>query len=576
MEKRWVLQKEPNFDVLEELIEKVGVSRPIATILGQRKIENFEQAKSFFRPDLEKLHDPFEMKNMNAAVDRIEKAVANGENILVYGDYDVDGTTAVALVYEYLTKDYEQVGYYIPDRYKEGYGLSKTGIEFASDNSFTLIIALDCGIKAIEQIAFAKTEGIDVIVCDHHKPGDQLPEAIILNPKQKGCEYPFKELCGCGVGFKLIQALNHSRMLPYDEVLPALDMVLVAIGADIVPIVGENRILAHFGLKRLNENPRIGFKKLLELANKKHYLSVQDVVFTLAPRINAAGRIESGNQAVELLLARTEQQVDEISVLINEHNEKRKELDRQITAEALDIIENDQWLKNAKSTVVYNSNWHKGVVGIVASRLTETYYRPTIVLTESHGFAVGSARSVKGFNIYNAIDACSDLLHQFGGHDFAAGMTLPIENVDAFRAKFDEVVQEQISREQLVPSIEVATKIDFRDIYESERRGIPKFFRILKQIAPFGPENLNPNFLTERVRDRGSRILKDEHIKFQVFQEEYRDIVLDGIGFSLAEKFHIIQDGEFDIVYSLEENHWNGNVSLQMMVKDIKPSKPVL
>ena len=576
MEKRWVLQKEPNFDVLEELIEKVGVSRPVATILGQRKIENFEQAKSFFRPDLEKLHDPFEMKNMNAAVDRIEKAVANGENILVYGDYDVDGTTAVALVYEYLTKDYEQVGYYIPDRYKEGYGLSKTGIEFASDNSFTLIIALDCGIKAIEQIAFAKTEGIDVIVCDHHKPGDQLPEAIILNPKQKGCEYPFKELCGCGVGFKLIQALNHSRMLPYDEVLPALDMVLVAIGADIVPIVGENRILAHFGLKRLNENPRIGFKKLLELANKKHYLSVQDVVFTLAPRINAAGRIESGNQAVELLLARTEQQVDEISVLINEHNEKRKELDRQITAEALDIIENDQWLKNAKSTVVYNSNWHKGVVGIVASRLTETYYRPTIVLTESHGFAVGSARSVKGFNIYNAIDACSDLLHQFGGHDFAAGMTLPIENVDAFRAKFDEVVQEQISREQLVPSIEVATKIDFRDIYESERRGIPKFFRILKQIAPFGPENLNPNFLTERVRDRGSRILKDEHIKFQVFQEEYRDIVLDGIGFSLAEKFHIIQDGEFDIVYSLEENHWNGNVSLQMMVKDIKPSKPVL
>ncbi|MCH2233512.1 MAG: single-stranded-DNA-specific exonuclease RecJ [Crocinitomicaceae bacterium] len=576
MEKRWVLQKEPNFDVLEELIEKVGVSRPVATILGQRKIENFEQAKSFFRPDLEKLHDPFEMKNMNAAVDRIEKAVANGENILVYGDYDVDGTTAVALVYEYLTKDYEQVGYYIPDRYKEGYGLSKTGIEFASDNSFTLIIALDCGIKAIEQIAFAKTEGIDVIVCDHHKPGDQLPEAIILNPKQKGCEYPFKELCGCGVGFKLIQALNHSRMLPYDEVLPALDMVLVAIGADIVPIVGENRILAHFGLKRLNENPRIGFKKLLELANKKHYLSVQDVVFTLAPRINAAGRIESGNQAVELLLARTEQQVDEISVLINEHNEKRKELDRQITAEALDIIENNQWLKNAKSTVVYNSNWHKGVVGIVASRLTETYYRPTIVLTESHGFAVGSARSVKGFNIYNAIDACSDLLHQFGGHDFAAGMTLPIENVDAFRAKFDEVVQEQISREQLVPSIEVATKIDFRDIYESERRGIPKFFRILKQIAPFGPENLNPNFLTERVRDRGSRILKDEHIKFQVFQEEYEDIVLDGIGFSLAEKFHIIQDGEFDIVYSLEENHWNGNVSLQMMVKDIKPSKPVL
>lgn len=573
MEKRWLCKREPSQELLVKLIEELGVSKPIASILGQRGINSFEEAKTFFRPDLSKLHDPFEMKNMHAAIDRIEKAQANKENILIYGDYDVDGTTAVALVYEYLTLDYEQVGYYIPDRYKEGYGLSKTGIEFASDNSFTLIIALDCGIKAIDQVDFANSEGIDVIICDHHLPGDKLPKAIILNPKQKDCPYPFKELSGCGIGFKLIQALNHTRMRPYDDVLPALDMVMVSIGADIVPIVDENRILAYHGLKILNESPRIGFKKLLSLVKKKEFLSVRDVVFTLAPRINAAGRIESGNQAVELLLAKTDHEVDAISERINQHNETRKELDSKITKEALQMIADDTWYIEKKSTVVYDPEWHKGVVGIVASRLTETHYRPTIVLTKSNGFAVGSARSVKGFNIYNAISECSNLLHQFGGHDFAAGMTLPEENVLAFREKFEEIVDKQIKMDLLIPSIEYETKIDFRDIFESQRGGIPKFYRVLKQIAPFGPENMNPYFLTEGVADSGSRILKGEHIKFSIFQEEYPDIIIDGIGFGMAEKFNIIQNGLFDIVYSLEENHWNGKSNLQLMVSDIKPSK---
>ena len=577
MEKRWVLKKEPDQETIVRLIEQVGVSRPLSVILGQGGISNFEEAKAFFRPELTELHDPFEMMNMSSAVDRIEKAVANNENILIYGDYDVDGTTAVALVYEYLTKDYEQVGYYIPDRYKEGYGLSKTGIEFAVDNSFSLVIALDCGIKAIDQVDFANSEGIDTIICDHHLPGDKLPECIILNPKQKNCPYPYKELSGCGIGFKLIQAINHIRMRAYDEVLPLLDMVLVSIGADIVPIEGENRILAYFGLKRLNESPRIGFKKLMELAKKTSYMNVRDVVFTLAPRINAAGRIDSGNKAVQLLLAKTDTEVDEISVLINKHNETRKDLDREITKQALQQIEASEWMLGAKSTLVYDPNWHKGVVGIVASRLTETYYRPTIVLTESNGFAVGSARSVKGFNIYNAINKCTDLLHQFGGHDFAAGMTLPIENVSAFREKFDSIVGEQIKKEQLIPSIEISAKIEFRDIYENERGGVPKFYRIMKQLAPFGPGNMNPVFLTERVRDYGnSRILKDEHIKFNIFQEEYPDIIIDGIGFGMADKFDIIMNGEFDIVYTLEENHWKGRTNIQLMVRDIKPSSKPL
>ena len=574
MEKRWVFKPDPKREIIAELIEKVGVSRPIATIMAQRGIEDYDQAKSFFRPEMEDLHDPFLMKGMEAAVDRIEQAIAANENILIYGDYDVDGTSAVALMYSYLVEDYEQIGYYIPDRYKEGYGISEAGIEFALDNSFTLVIALDCGTKAVELINKAKEEGIDFIVCDHHTPGSVLPDAIVLNPKQEGCEYPYKELCGCGIGFKLVQGLNQSRGNDIENVYHLLDLVMVAIGADIVPMTGENRILAYYGLHVLNNNPRIGFKQLLDLANKTGELSVTDVVFTIAPRINAAGRIDSGNKAVELLLASNFDEVDSISKSINENNEVRKGLDKEITRDALAMIANDDWLLNAKATVVFNKEWHKGVVGIVASRLIENYYRPTIVLTESNGMAVGSARSVKGFNVYNAIDQCSDLLTQFGGHFYAAGLTMELEKVPEFKLCFNEIVASGLTEDMMMPEIEIDVEIDFRDIFEEQRGGIPKFYRILKQLSPFGPENMRPVFVTRNVKDAGySRVLKDEHLKLSVKQEDYPDIVMNGIAFGMGHWYEMLEHGPVDIAYTLEENHWNGQVSLQMMVKDIRESK---
>ena len=571
MEKKWVIKENPEQDIIIKLIEEVGVSRPVASILAQRGIHSFDAAKSFFRPEISDLHDPFLMKNMLEAVNRIEQAIADNENILIYGDYDVDGTTAVALVFSYLTEDYEQVGYYIPDRYKEGYGVSEAGIEFAEDNNFSLIIALDCGTKAVEKIKKAKTLGIDFIVCDHHTPGEELPDAILLNPKQENCDYPYQELCGCGIGFKLTQALNQLRGGEIDDVYHLLDLVMVAVGADIVPMTGENRILAYYGLHLLNNNPRVGFAALLKLANKTGELSVTDVVFSIAPRINAAGRIDSGNKAVQLLLAETLEEVDEISKLINTHNETRKGLDREITKEALKMIDEDDWLLNAKSTVVFNENWHKGVVGIVASRLIEQHYKPTVVLTESNGMAVGSARSVKGFNVYNALLECADLLDQFGGHFYAAGISLSLDLVVPFKMKFDQIVSNTIKENQLVPEIEIDCEIDFRDIFEEQRGGIPRFYRILKQIGPFGPENNKPIFVSRAVKDTGSsRILKGEHLKLSVVQEEYPALILNGIAFGKAEWFDALQIGPVDIVYSLEENHWNGNVSLQLMIKDIR------
>lgn len=577
MEKRWVFKPNPGREIIAELIEKVGVSRPIATIMAQRGIANYEQAKAFFRPDIEDLHDPFLMNGMEAAVNRIEKAISGNENILVYGDYDVDGTSAVALMYSYLVTDYDQVGYYIPDRYKEGYGISEAGIEFAIDHSFTLVIALDCGTKAVDLINKAKEEGIDFIVCDHHTPGATLPDAIVLNPKQKNCAYPYKELCGCGIGFKLAQAINQSRGKGIEEIYHLLDLVMVAVGADIVPMTGENRIMAYYGLHILNNNPRIGFQQLLKLANKTGELSVTDVVFTIAPRINAAGRIDSGNRAVELLLAKNFEEVDKISKSINQNNEVRKGLDKDITREALEMIANDDWLLNARSTVLFSKNWHKGVVGIVASRLVENYYRPTIVLTESNGVAVGSARSVKGFNVYDAIDECSDLLTQFGGHFYAAGLTMDLEKVPEFKLRFNEVVTANLSADMLTPEIEIDCVIDFRDIFEEQRGGIPKFYRVLKQLSPFGPENMRPVFVTKNVRDTGySRILKDEHLKLSVRQEEHPDIVMNGIAFGMAEWYDVLQAGPVDIAYTIEENHWNGKVSLQIMVKDIRESEPPL
>ncbi len=571
MEKKWVIQKSAELDTVIALIEGLGVSKPIANLLGQRGIQNFEQAKVFFRPQLSDLHDPFLMKGMQAAVDRIQDAIANNENILVYGDYDVDGTTAVAAVYSYLTNYYEQVEYYIPDRYKEGYGVSRIGVDFAIDNSFSLIIALDCGTKAVEQISYAKANGIDFIVCDHHLPGEELPDAILLNPKQVGCEYPFKELSGCGVGFKLIQAINETFAEPFETIEHLLDLVVVSIGADLVSIQGENRILAHFGLVRINREPRIGFKKILQLANKTGEISISDLVFSIAPRINAAGRIDSGNKAVELLLAKNEDDVAEVSRQINTHNETRKGLDKEITQEALALIEKDNWLLNAKSTVVFNANWHKGVIGIVASRLIEMYYRPTIVLTESNGVAVGSARSIKGFNIHDAIAQCADLVTQFGGHYFAAGLTLPLENVPAFKLKFNAVAESLLTDKMLVPEVDIDTEIDFRDIFESQVGGIPKFYRVMKQLAPFGPDNMAPVFVTRGVKDTGeSRLLKEDHVKLVMRLDEYPELVLTGIAFNFGHLITRILKEPFDIVYTIEENFWNGRSSLQLMIRDIR------
>jgi single-stranded-DNA-specific exonuclease len=577
MEKRWVINERPETDLIAKIIEEVGVSRPVATILAQRNIKSFDEAKAFFRPEISDLHDPFLMKGMSAAVDRIERAIATNENILVFGDYDVDGTTAVALMYSFIAATYQQVGYYIPDRYKEGYGVSKAGIDFAIDNSFTLIIALDCGIKALEKVAYAKENGVDFIICDHHTPGDKIPDAIVLNPKQKDCEYPFKELCGCGVGFKFAEAINQTRGGEIEDIYHLLDLVMVAIGADIVSMSGENRILAYYGLHLLNNSPRVGFEALLKLANKTGELTVTDVVFSIAPRINAAGRIDSGNKAVQLLLAETLDEVDAISKLINTHNETRKGLDKEITKEALKMIEEDEWLLNAKSSVVFNKDWHKGVVGIVASRLIENYYRPTIVLTESNGKAVGSARSVKGFNVYEAMNECSDLLEQFGGHFYAAGLTMDLDNLVPFKMKFNQVVERTITEQQLVPEIEIDCEIDFRDIFEETRSGIPRFYRILKQIAPFGPDNPRPVFVSRAVNDAGgSRILKDEHLKLSLVQNDYPELKINAIAFGMAELFPLLQEGHVDIVYTLEENHWKGSSTLQLMIKDIRKSRVIL
>jgi single-stranded-DNA-specific exonuclease len=569
----WEYKRINNQKAIEHLIENLDVSLPIAKLLVDRNITTYDEAKRFFRPSIEELHNPFLMKNMDVAVKRIQKAILEGENILVYGDYDVDGTTAVALMYQYLYGFTDKIAYYIPDRYKEGYGISEQGVDFAIDNDFGLVIALDCGIKAVGKVKRAKKNNVDFIICDHHTPSDVLPDAIILNPKQKDCNYPFKELCGCGVGFKLVQAINDAEALPFDNIDYLLDLVMVAVGADIVSVMGENRVMCQYGLDKLNTKPRIGFKSILELANKKPPLTVTDVVFTIAPRINAAGRIKSGNKAVELLLTDTVEDAERIGKEINEYNTLRRELDKDITIEALDQIKNDDWLINAKTTVVYNENWHKGVVGIVASRLTETYYRPTIVLTESNGKAVGSARSVKEFDVYQAIDKCSDLLIQFGGHKYAAGLTMEVEKIPAFKLKFDAVVQELITKEQQQHKLLIDSEIDFRDIFEAERNTIPKFYRILKQFAPFGPDNMKPLFVTKNViLADAPRILKEEHLKFICYQEEYADIKLDAIGFNLGHFKNVILDQPFDIAYHIEENNWNGKSKLQLMIKDIKIS----
>lgn len=568
MEKRWIFKSLPqtqeDHNTIEQLAESLNVNLFLATLLWQRSITDFDEAKHYFRPSLTHLHDPSLMQDMDKAVERLSIAMETGENILIYGDYDVDGTTSVAMFYGFLKNRYPKVAFYIPDRYKEGYGVQRTGIEFARDNDFSLIITLDCGIKSVELIAEAKAMGIDFIICDHHRPGDEIPHAIVLDPKRKDCHYPFDELTGCGVGFKLLQAFCRKHGIDEEQALfPYLDLLVVSIASDIVPIVGENRTLAHFGLKQLNSNPRTGLKTLIEVAGFQNDLDITNVVFGLGPRINAAGRIKHANDAVNLLLAEEKEEAQGFAVEVNRHNNDRKGFDTRITQEALDMIEQDDWLRNAKSTVLYKHDWHKGVVGIVASRCIEKYYRPTIILTESHEKAAGSARSVHGFDVYEAINECADLLEQFGGHMYAAGLTLPIENVEAFRQRFDEVVTRRITEEQRSPVIEVDMKIPLSQVTE-------KFYRIIAQMSPFGPKNMMPTFVSENVRLRGyPRILKEKHLKLEVVQED--SPVFSAIGFSMAEFYEPLMKGNpFQLCYQVEINEYRGERNLQLHIKDIK------
>jgi single-stranded-DNA-specific exonuclease len=559
---RWTLKKSPEKEKIKQLASELSIEKLLAEILMQRGISTFDEAKKYFRPSLEDLHDPFLMKDMDVAVKRIETAITNNENILIYGDYDVDGTTAVSLVSSYLKTYYPNIATYIPDRYEEGYGISFKGIDFAEDNDFSLIIALDCGIKAIEKVAYATERNIDFIICDHHKPGSEIPKAVaILNPKREECTYPYDELCGCGVGFKLIQALASKRNETIEDLIPYLDLVATAIGADIVPMTGENRTLAYFGLQVINSNPRNGFKAIIH-QQKKSIFTITDVVFIIAPRINAAGRMKHGNYAVELL---TEMDFDasvEFASAIEKNNSDRKELDKKITQEALlQIEENNE--KERFTSVVFDENWHKGVIGIVASRLIETYYRPTLVFTKSGDKLAASARSVKGFDVYNALEKCSEFIEQFGGHKYAAGLTLLPENYENFKQKFEEVVQQTILPEQLIPEIAIDAEMELSEI-------TPKFFRILQQMAPFGPQNMKPTFKTSAVRDNGfgKQVGEDKtHIKLNLIYGSDKK-TYNAIGFGLGDKLPLIKN-EFDIAYTLDENTWNGFTSIQLMLKDI-------
>lgn len=568
MEKRWLLKSVPDLQLIENLTDSLKTDASIAEMLLKRGVDNFEDAKTFFRPLLSQLHDPYLMKDMDKAIERLSSAINNKEKVLIFGDYDVDGTTAVALTYRFFKSIFSDTDYYIPDRYEEGYGVSYQSIDYASENGFTLIIALDCGIKANDKVAYAKEKGIDYIICDHHRPGVEIPDAIVLDPKRNDCSYPYKELSGCGIGFKLVQAYQQKYNTPEKEIFELLDFCAISIAADIVPITGENRVLTYFGLEQINKNPRPGIKALLK--SKKNKKTVTDLVFVAAPQINAAGRIESGKQAVHLLISEEEAQAEKACQLIAAHNNQRKEFDQQITQEALEQIQSkEEWLA-ANSTVVFQKDWHKGVVGIVASRLMETYYRPTIVLTESNGKASGSARSVRNFDIYDALEACSDCLEQFGGHKYAAGMTLPLENVESFREKFEDVVQKTLDPDLLTPEIHIERELRFNEIFQPGDKAIPKFYRILKQFAPFGPENMRPVFVSTEVKSKDARIVGEKHVKAILYQEGNPEIAIDAIGFNLGAFIEKIQTQNFHIAYTLEENHWNNKTSLQINIKDIK------
>ena len=572
---KWNVAEPVDSEKVAALALALGIDRVLAELLVQRGIETFEQARAFFRPSLQDLHDPFLMKDMGVAVERLHKAITSGEKILVYGDYDVDGTTAVSLVYSFIKRYTDDVDFYIPDRYEEGYGLSIKGIESAEKGGYTLIITLDCGIKAIEKIKFAAGKGIDVIVCDHHLPEEELPDAVaVLDPKREDDSYPFDDLCGCGVGFKLVQGYAQKYDIPFDTLLPLLDLCVVSIASDLVFMTGENRILAHFGLKRLNEEPRKGLLALISLSNlEPGHIGIDDIVFKIGPRINAAGRMETGRLAVELLTATETGRANLIGERINNNNNERKNIDREITADALEMVEKGKALASGNATIVYNPDWNKGVVGIVASRLVEAFYKPTVVLTKSNGFVTGSARSVQGFDLYSAIESCADLLENFGGHMYAAGLTLKEENLPEFARRMDEFVQGKVTGEMLTPVVDIDARLDFAQI-------TPKFFRILKQFQPFGPGNSNPVFVTENVYDSGNGRKVGAggvHLKLDLIQESQPYHQIPAIGFNMSEYFEYIHDGNaMDVCYSIVENYYRGNSSLQLRLRDIREREDII
>ena len=569
MEKNWKLKSQGDDRLVGQLAADLDLNRPLANLLIQRGLITADHVRSFFTPDLKDLHDPFLMKDMDKAVGRIESAIKNSETILVYGDYDVDGTTSVAMIYSFLKRFHDKLDFYIPDRYAEGYGISYIGIDYARNKGYSLIIALDCGIKATEKVRYASSNGIDFIICDHHTPGTAIPEAAaVLDPKRPDCNYPYKELSGCGVGFKLIQAFSLHNNIPFEELLPFLDLVAVSIASDIVSLTGENRILTYFGLQRLNETSRTGLKTIIQLSGiQDKVITVDDIVFKIGPRINAAGRIESGKSAVNLLIAGNEQEARIIGEKVNNYNSTRRNIDSSITQEALEMINRNPELQKKKTTVLFNPDWHKGVIGIVASRLIDTYYRPTVVLTESNGFATGSARSVYGFDLYKAIESCSDLLENFGGHKYAAGLTLKLENLPKFQKRFESVVEEMIDPGQMIPVVEIDTEIKLNDI-------TPEFYRCLKKFEPFGPDNMAPVFLTENVVDNGTGKpvgTNGDHLKLNLIQEEDPYKIYPAIAFQQGNRYPKTINGvAFDICYTIAENEFMGKVNLQLNVRDIK------
>lgn len=568
VECKWVVREQTDVAAVDKLAAEVGIDRVLADLLVQRGVRTFEEARAFIRPSLSSLHDPFLMKDMDLAVERLRRAIVCHEKILVYGDYDVDGTTAVSLVYSFLLKYTDHIDFYVPDRNDEGYGVSYKALDWARENGFTLIITLDCGIKATEKVDYAAVRGMDMIICDHHLPDEKLPRAVaVLDPKREDCDYPFDDLSGCGVGFKLVQAYAQRYGIAFEELIPLLDYLVVSISSDLVSMVGENRVLAFFGLKQLNESPHAGLSALITLSNlESGHVSIDDIVFKIGPRINAAGRMETGRLAVELLTATGLQEAMSVGEKINANNNERKSIDREITQEALEMVKSGQCLASENATIVYNPNWNKGVVGIVASRLVEAFYKPTIVLTKSNGFVTGSARSVQGFDLYEAIESCSDLLENFGGHVYAAGLTLKEENLTEFSARIDAFVAGKVTEEILAPVVYIDSRLDFSSI-------TPKFFRILKLFQPFGPGNLNPLFLTEDVYDSGNGRkvgAGGAHMKLDLIQESQPYHPIPAIAFNMSGMYDYIKEGNpFDVCYSVVENYYRGSSTIQLRVKDL-------